>query len=98
MMLRKCIQPAFLSAIQTRVCFFSASSTPPKIGRGLERVKLLDVDGKIVGIKTLAEAEAMAKKDNLLLVKKHDPEAVKYKTYALTDPKKGLEPRSREAQ
>ena len=68
-----------------------SSSAPPKTGRGLERIKLFGVDGKLIGVKTFAEAEAIAKKDNYLLSKKQDESDVKYKNLILIDPKRNLD-------
>ena len=68
-----------------------SSSTPMKTDRQIKRIKLFDVDDKLIGVKTMAEAEAMAKKDHLLLVKKTDESDVKYASFKLFDPKKTLD-------
>jgi len=67
------------------------SSVPPKTGRGLEKIKLYDSSGKVIGVKTFFEAESMAKKDHLMLIRKEDETAVKYKCFILVDPKTNLD-------
>lgn len=52
-----------------------------------EMILLKDVDGKILGAKTKAEAEVMARKSHYELVLEKDGHGVKYPNYILVDPK-----------
>jgi translation initiation factor IF-3 len=52
---------------------------------------LFDVNGKLIGVRTVAEAEAMAKKENYLLSRKTDETDFKYKNLILIDPKRSLD-------
>ena len=69
----------------------AAFSSSAPTAKAQQRVHLIGLDGKIIGIKTKAEAEAIAKKSNLILKRKHGL-TTKEAAYELYDPKSDFDP------
>jgi translation initiation factor IF-3 len=78
----------FLTAIRSSV---RHSSSSPKV-KAQQMISLIGRDGKIVGVKTRAEAEAIAKKSNLMLKRHFLPgvQETKHVPYIMYDPKDEL--------